>query len=166
MISEKMQAAMNKQINAELHSAYVYLSMSAYFEHMNLAGFANWMRVQAQEEVGHAMRFYTFIHERLGRVLLEPIPAVPTGWESPLAAFEDAFRHEQKISSMIHKLVDLAVEERDYPVNSFLQWFIDEQVEEESSADAIVQQLKLVGDSGQGLFMLDREMAGRQPGEE
>jgi ferritin len=166
MLSEKMQAAMNKQINAELHSAYIYLSMTAYFQAQNLPGFANWMRVQAEEEVGHAMRFFNFIHERLGRVLLEPIEAVPTEWASPLAVFEAAFHHEQKISGMIHELVNLAIDERDHPANSFLQWFVDEQVEEEASADAIVQQLKLIGGSGQALFLLDRELGQRQAGEE
>jgi ferritin len=166
MLSDKMQGAMNQQINAELHSAYVYLSMSAYFENQNLPGFANWMRVQAQEELDHAMRFYNFIHERLGRVLLQPIADVPTEWDSPLAVFEAAFKHEQKISGMIHDLVDLAIQEKDHPANSFLQWFVDEQVEEEASADAIVQQLKLIGSSGQALFLLDREMAQREAGEE
>lgn len=162
MLSDNMQAAMNKQINAELHSSYVYLSMAAYFESRNLRGFANWMRVQAQEEVGHAMRFFDFINERRGRVLLEPVGAVPTEWASPLAAFEDAFKHEQKISGMIHDLVNLAIAEKDHAASSFLQWFVDEQVEEEASADAIVQQLKLAGDSGVALLMLDREMAGRK----
>lgn len=162
MISEKMLAAMNAQINAELHSAYIYLSMSAYFEDANLPGFANWMRVQAGEEVEHAMKFFDFINERRGRVLLEPIKAVPTEWASPLAAFEEAFKHEQKVTGLIHKLVGLANTEKDYPSQSFLQWFVDEQVEEEASADAIVQRLKLVGDAGQGLFMLDRECGARQ----
>jgi ferritin len=166
MLNDKIQAAMNKQINAELHSAYVYLSMSAYFEDQNLPGFANWMRMQAQEELAHAMRFYSFIHERMGRVLLEPIAAVPTEWDSPLAAFEAAFAHEQKITGMIHDLMNLAQQEKDHAAVSFLQWFVDEQVEEESSADAIVQQLKLVGDSGAGLYMVDREMGQRQAGEE
>ncbi len=162
MLSEKMQAAMNKQINAELHSAYIYLSMSAYFEDKNLLGFAHWMRLQANEEVIHAMKFFDFINERRGRVLLEPIAAVPTEWASPLAVFEAALAHEQKVTGMINDLVDLAIQEKDHAANSFLQWFVDEQVEEEASADAIVQQLKMIGDAPQGLFLLDREMAGRQ----
>ncbi|MBN1681520.1 MAG: ferritin [Anaerolineae bacterium] len=162
MLSEKMQAAMNKQINAELHSAYIYLSMSAYFESQNLPGAASWMRVQAQEEVVHAMKFFDFIHERLGRVLLAPVDGVPTEWASPLAVFEDAFKHEQKISGMINDLVNLAVDERDHAANSFLMWFVDEQVEEEASADAVVQQLKLVGDSGHALYMFDHELGARQ----
>jgi ferritin len=166
MLSDKMQVAMNKQINAELHSAYIYLAMAAYFEAENLSGFGNWMRIQAQEELGHAMRFFDFINERLGRVILEPIEAVPAEWESPLAVFEAAYKHEQKISGLIHDLVNLALEEKDHSTNSFLQWFVDEQVEEEASADAVVQQLRLVGDSGYGLFVLDRELGQRQLGAE
>lgn len=163
MLSDKMQAAMNKQINAELHSAYIYLSMSAYFEDKNLPGFANWMRMQWGEELIHAQKFFDFINERRGRVLLEAIDAVPTEWDSALAVFENAFEHECKISAMINDLVDLALAEKDHAANSFLQWFVDEQVEEEASADAIVQQLKLIGDSGYGLYMLDQELAARQP---
>ncbi|MEW6577888.1 MAG: ferritin [Chloroflexota bacterium] len=162
MLSEKMQAALNKQINAELHSAYIYLSMAAYFEDKNLTGFAHWMRVQAKEELGHAMKFFDFIVERRGRVLLEPVAAVPIEWASPLAVFENALAHEQKVTGLIHGLVNLAIEERDHAANSFLQWFVDEQVEEEASADAIVQQLKLAGDSGVALLMLDRELGARQ----
>jgi ferritin len=161
MLSEKMQAALNNQINAELHSAYIYLSMAAYFADKNLNGFANWMRVQAQEELVHAMKFYDFVVERRGRVLLQAVEAVPTEWPTSLAVFEAAFKHEQKISGMIHEIANLAQDERDHPTSSFLKWFIDEQVEEESSADAVVQQLRLIGDSGAGLFMLDREMGTR-----
>jgi ferritin len=161
MLSEKMQAAINHQINAELHSAYIYLSMAAYFEDKNLKGFANWMRVQAEEEVGHAMRFYNFIIERRGRVLLEPVAAVPTDWASSMAAFENAFAHEQKISGLINTLMDLALKEKDHAAASFLKWFVDEQVEEEANADAVIQQLKLAGDAGAAIFILDREMATR-----
>ena len=166
MLSEKMQAAFNKQINAELHSAYVCLSMVAYFEDANLPGFASWMRIQSQEEVEHAMRFFDFVNERMGRVVLEPIAAVPTEWESPLAVFEDAFAHEQKISGMINDLMDLALAKKDHAARSFLNWFVDEQVEEEANADGVVQRLKMVGDSGHALYMLDREMANRPAEEE
>jgi ferritin len=166
MLSAKLQDAMNKQINAELFSAYIYLSMSAYFEDKTLRGFANWMRVQAQEEVGHAMRFYDFIVDRLGRVLLEPIAKVPTEWPSTLAAFESAFKHEQKVTGMINDLMALAIAEGDHAAASFLKWFVDEQVEEESQADEIVQQLKLAGDNGAALLILDREMASRKAEEE
>jgi len=161
MIGEKIQEAFNRQINAELYSSYMYLSMSAYFESMNLKGLANWMRVQAQEELVHAMKFYDFILERGGKVHLLPVEEPPTTWNSPLHAFEDSYLHEQKVTGMINNLVDLAIAERDHASNSFLQWFIDEQVEEESSADNVVQQLKLAGDQGSGLFMIDRELATR-----
>ncbi|MCZ7540106.1 MAG: ferritin [Anaerolineae bacterium] len=164
MLSEKMQAAMNKQINAELHSAYIYLAMAAYFEHENLPGFAHWMRLQANEELGHALKFFDFIVERRGRVVLEPVGAVPSEWASPLSVFENALAHEQKVTGLIHGLVNLAVEERDHASDSFLQWFVDEQVEEEASADAVVQQLKLAGDSGVALLILDRELGARQAG--
>lgn len=162
MLSEKMQAALNKQINAELHSAYLYLAMAAYFEHRNLPGFAHWMRLQANEELGHALKFFDFIVERRGRVMLEPVGAVPAEWASSLAVFENALAHERKVTGLIHGLVNLAVEERDHASDSFLQWFVDEQVEEEASADAVVEQLKLAGDSGVALLILDRELGARQ----
>lgn len=161
MINEKIQEAFNEQVNAELYSAYLYLSMSAHFQSMNLPGFANWMRCQAQEELVHAMKFYTFIHDRGGKVALSVIEGPPTEWESPLDAFEDAYRHEQKVTGMINNLVDIALQERDHAANAFLQWFVTEQVEEEASADAVVQQLKIAGDQGSGLFMIDRELATR-----
>ncbi|MBI5569517.1 MAG: ferritin [Desulfomonile tiedjei] len=160
MMNEKIQEAFNKQLNAETYSAYLYLSMSAYFEATSLRGFANWMRVQAQEELLHAMKFYTFLNERGGRVVLTAIESPPTEWQSPLDAFKNAYAHEQKVTAMINGLVDLAIEERDHAANAFLQWFVTEQVEEESSADAVIQQLKLAGEGG-GLFMIDRELAAR-----
>ncbi len=162
MLSEKMQAELNKQINAELYSAYLYLAMSAYFESEDLPGMAQWMRLQYEEEVVHALKFYDYIHERRGRVLLAPIEAVQTEWESPLAVFEAALAHEQHVTALIHALVKLATEEGDYATQSFLQWFVDEQVEEEASADAVVQQLRRVGDSASLLFLLDRELGQRQ----
>jgi len=161
MVDEKMQEALNKQLNAELYSSYLYLSMSAYFQSVNLGGFANWMRVQAQEELMHAMKFYDYVNERGGRVTLHAVEAPPFEWGSPLAAFEDVYRHEQRVTGMINKLVDLAVEARDHATNNFLQWFVSEQVEEEASADEVVQKLKLVGDDASGLFMIDRELAQR-----
>lgn len=161
MLSEKTQEELNKQLNAELYSSYLYLSMSAYFHSVNLRGFANWMRVQAQEELLHVAKFYDFVNERDGRVILRPVEGPPSEWASPLAAFEDAYRHEQKVSGLINKLVDLSIEEKDHATNNFLQWFVAEQVEEEASANDIVQQLKLLGDDRNGLFMLDRELAQR-----
>jgi len=161
MINKKMETAINKQINAELYSSYLYLAMSAYFEDANLPGFANWMRVQAQEEVSHAMKFFAHVTERGGRVKLTAIDAPATEWKSPLAAFKDAFDHEVKVTGMINDLVDLAIKEKDHAANVMLQWFVTEQVEEEMSANDIVQKLKLAGDNPNALLMLDREMTGR-----
>jgi len=161
MIDQRMQEALNKQINAEIYSAYLYLSMSAHFQSVNLAGFANWMRVQWQEELAHALKFYDYVNERGGRVVLQPVEAPPSAWDSPLALFEHVHQHEQKVTGMINKLVDLAVEIRDHATNNVLQWFVAEQVEEEASADEVVQKLKLVGDDPGALFMIDRELAQR-----
>jgi ferritin len=162
MLSKKIENAINKQINAELWSAYLYLSMSAYFESINLGGFANWMRVQAQEEVGHAMRFYNHVVERRGRVTVSAITAPSINWKSSLNAFEDAFKHEQKVTSMIDNLVTMAAAEKDYATANMLQWFIDEQVEEELSTDTIVQKLKMIGANTGGLYILDRELSQRK----
>jgi len=161
MINEKMEKAINKQINAELYSAYLYLSMSAYFESINLSGFANWMKIQAQEEVSHAMKFYAYLFERGGRVTMTSIDAPKTAWSSPLSAFEDVYQHEQKVTGLIHNLMNLALAEKDHASVSMLRWFVDEQVEEESSADAIVEKLKLVGEKGRGIFMLDQQLGQR-----
>ncbi len=162
MLSEKMLKALNQQINAELYSSYLYLSMSAYFQSTNLGGFAKWMRVQTQEELTHAMKIYDYVNERGNRVVLKQVEEPPSEWSSPLAAFEDTYRHEQKVTGMINKLVNLAVEEGDHASSIFLQWFVSEQVEEEASADEIVQKLKLVGDDGGAIFMIDRELAQRR----
>jgi ferritin len=135
--------------------------MSAYFQSINLPGFANWMRVQAQEELVHAMKFYDFINERGGRVTLQKIDSPPTKWASPLDVFENTYKHEQKVTGLINDLVNLAVGEKDHATNIFLQWFVTEQVEEEASADEVVQKLKLVGKDSGGLFMLDGEMGQR-----
>ena len=161
MISEKIQQAFNDQINAETHSAYLYWSMVAYFESINLTGFASWMRCQAQEEMVHATKFFDFINERGGRVRLTAIEAPATEWDSPLAAFEAAYTHEQYITGRINDLVKLAREENDHAAEIFLQWFVTEQVEEEASADEVVQQLKLMAGAPGGLFMLDRELGPR-----
>jgi ferritin len=161
MIKDKIQDALNKQLNAELYSSYLYLSMAAYFESINLKGFANWMRVQAQEELMHAMKFYDFINERGGRVTLTPIDGPPTQWDSPLAVFEHVYQHEQKVTGLINNLVNLTISEADHATNNFLQWFVAEQVEEESSADEVVQKLKIAGDRGGGLFMLNQELGQR-----
>ena len=162
MLSKKIENAINKQINAELWSAYLYLSMSAHFESINLGGFANWMRVQAQEELGHAMKFYHHVIERRGRVTVTAIAAPSISWKSPLNAFEDAFKHEQKVTGMINDLANMAAGEKDHATANMLQWFIDEQVEEELSTDAIVQKLKMIGTNTGGLYMLDHELAQRK----
>lgn len=159
-----MQEALNKHINAEVYSAYLYLSMSAHFQAANLPGFAHWMRVQAREELSHAMKFYDHVLERGGTVTLQPVEAPASRWDSALAAFEDAYRHEQKVTGLINQLVDDAVQTRDHATNAFLQWFVSEQVEEEAAAEAIVQRLKLVGDSPGGLFMIDHELGERASG--
>ena len=161
MISKKMEEALNEQVNAELYSAYLYLSMESYFKSLNLGGFANWMRVQTQEEVAHAMKIYDFVNERGGRVILEAIKGPPARWDSPLAVFEAVYAHEQKVTELINDLMNLAIKEKDHATNSFLQWFVTEQVEEESSADEIVQQLKMMEKAPGGMFMLDRELGQR-----
>jgi ferritin len=160
VISEKMEKAINRQLNRELYSAYLYLSMAAYFDSINLKGFANWMRIQAQEEVTHAMKFYNYLFERGGRAIMQEIEAPPSKWKSPLAVFEHTYEHEQKVTGLINDLVNMSVSEKDHATYNFLQWFVAEQVEEESSAGEVVQKLKLVGDGG-GLFMLDRELGQR-----
>ena len=157
----RVEEAFNSQLNAELYSAYLYLSMAAYFESINLSGFANWMRVQEQEERVHALAFYDYIISRGGRVKLQPIQGPPTDWPSPLATFEAVYAHEQKVTGLINDLVNLAIEEHDHAAHIFLQWFVNEQVEEEESANAVVQKLKLVGEGGNGLFLIDRELAQR-----
>lgn len=164
MLSKKMEKAINDQINAELYSSYLYLSMSAFFEEQNLPGSAAWMRAQAQEELVHAMKFFSWINERRGRVTLAAIEKPGFEWGSPLEAFEASFKHEQYISSRINDLVALAIEEKDFATRNMLNWFVDEQVEEESSVDAVLQQLRMVSDSKHGLYMLDRELGGRQAG--
>lgn len=161
MIKGKMESALNKQLNAEFYSSYLYMSMSAYFESINIKGFANWMRIQTQEELVHAMKFYDYINERGGRVTLTAVEAPPIEWDSPLAAFEHVYKHEQKVTGLINELVNLSISEKDHASNNFLQWFVAEQVEEESSADAIVQKLKLIGEEHGGLFMLDQELGQR-----
>jgi ferritin len=161
MLNEKIEKAFNKQINAELYSGYLYLSMSACFESLGLKGFANWMRVQAQEEQAHAMKFFAFVNDRGGQVLLDAIEKPPAEWTSPLAAFEAVYEHECKVSGLINDLVNLATGERDHASQAFLQWFVTEQVEEEASAAEIVDQLKMIGESGGALLMMDHKLGER-----
>jgi len=161
MLSKSMQDAINEQIKNELYSAYLYLSMAAYSEANNLPGFAHWMRAQSQEEVEHAMKFFEFVNERGGRVVLHAIDQPPADFESPVKMFEETLGHERKVTAMIHSLYELALEEKDYPAQILLHWFIEEQVEEEASAAYILDTLKAIGVKGQALVMLDRELARR-----
>jgi len=161
MISEKIVKALNDQINAELSSAYIYSAMQAYFRSINLDGFANWMYVQTKEEKTHADKFYNFIHERNGRIELEAIPKPQKEWKSVLDAFEVTYKHEQYITGRIDKLMELAKAEKDYATESFLKWFIDEQVEEEANALKIVETLKMIKESAGSLIMLDHQLAKR-----
>jgi ferritin len=157
-----MQNAINEQIRDELYSAYLYLSMAAYFEAQSLPGFASWMRTQSEEEVEHAMKFFDFVNERGGRVKLQAIEQPTVDFESPLAVFEATYEHEQKVTALIHGLYELALEENDYAAQVMLHWFIEEQVEEEASVSQIVDTLERVGDKDQALIMLDRELGQRR----
>ncbi|MBN1488951.1 MAG: ferritin [Phycisphaerae bacterium] len=161
MVSKKIEEALNQQLNAELYSSYLYLSMAAQFEADNLSGMAHWMAAQAKEEWEHGMKFYSFLHDRGGRVVLKQIDTPPVEWSRPLAAFEEAYKHEQLVTSKINALMDLAIKESDYATKEFLGWFVSEQVEEEANVSKIVERLKLLGDSKNGLFMMDHELAKR-----
>ena len=165
-MNKRVEEAFNEQINEELFSSYVYLAMAAHFETRNLEGFTSWMKLQAQEELQHAMRLFDHINRRGGRVVLQAIGEPPLDFESPVEVFEKALAHEEHISACIHRLYGIAVEEKDYPAQMELQWFIDEQVEEEENAGRVVDLLKMAGDSQSALLMLDREMAQRTPDEE
>ena len=162
MISKSIQDAINEQIKNELFSSYLYLSMAAHFESTNLPGFAHWMKIQATEEVKHAMKFFEYVFERGGKVTLKPIDQPQSDFKSPLEIFKMAHKHELKVTAMIHKLYELALKENDYPSQVMLQWFIKEQVEEEKSAEGIVEQLKMAGESSAALLMADRQFAMRK----
>ncbi len=161
MLSKKIETAINEQINAEFYSAYLYLSMSSYFEDINLTGFANWMRIQYMEENAHALKLFDYVHERGGKVELKNIEHTPKTWKTPVEIFELTLEHERKVTSLIHDLVNLAIEEKDHATNNMLQWFVSEQVEEEATADEILNRLKMFEGKGPGLFMMDRELATR-----
>lgn len=161
MLSAKMEAAINDQINAEFYSSYLYLAMSSYFESINLRGLASWMKMQTQEEIFHGMKMYAFVHGRGGRVVLSAIEQPPKEWLSPLAAFEHAYQHEQKVTALINGLVNLALDERDHATHIFLQWFVSEQVEEEATASGIVHKLRMIGSDASALFVMDQELGQR-----
>jgi len=161
MLSKAMQDALNEQINAELYSAYMYLAMAAHFESVNLPGFANWMRMQNLEETMHATKFFDYVHERGGRVELKAIEQPPIEFESALDVFAKTLAHEQHVTSLINKLYALAQKENDYAAQVMLHWFIEEQVEEEDAAGAILERLKMIGDAPHALVMMDKELGAR-----
>jgi ferritin len=162
MISDKMSALLNEQMNREFFNSHLYLSMATYCYSVNLDGCAHWMEQQAIEETDHAMRIYKHLQERGARILLTAVPAPPTEWDSPLAAFEDGYKHECKVSKEFDELIAEAQAEKDNATLSFLQWFVDEQVEEESSLDGAVQKLKMAGKSAGAMLMLDRKFGERE----
>ena len=161
MLSAKMQEALNSQINAEYFSSYLYLSMAAYCEKIDLKGFGHWFRIQSQEEMIHVMKFFEYVLDRDGEVSLAAIEGPATKWDSALAVFEAALAHEQYITGRIGKLVDLASAESDHVTHTLLQWFLNEQIEEEAAATMVMKQLKLAGDAPAALFMIDRELGQR-----
>lgn len=161
MISKKMQDAINEQINKELYSEYLYLSMAAYFNSEGLSGFENFFLIQVEEERFHAMKFYNFVNERGGRIYLKKIDQPETEFDSPVAVFEKAYKHEKYVSDLINKLMDLAIQENDHATKSFLNWYVDEQVEEENSMETILTKLKMIEGKGNGMLMLDKELAAR-----
>jgi len=161
MLKKRLEKVINDQVNFEIYSSYLYLSMSSWFTSKNLVGFATWMRVQAQEELIHAMKFFNYVNERGGRAILTQIKGPETEWKSPLAVFEDAYKHEIMVSAKICNIADIALEEKEHMTHNMIQWFVNEQVEEEASAKGVVDKLKLVKDNPGGLFMLDNELGQR-----
>jgi ferritin len=163
-LSRTIQDALNEHMNQEFYASYLYLSMSAYCEEMNLPGFAYWMRTQSQEEYSHAMKMFDFIVEQKGRVILHPIDQPTIEFHSPLDLMQQTLEHERHVTRLINQLYELAVREKDYPTQVHLQWFVTEQVEEEKVASNIVEQLKMIGGRGDALLLLDRELAKRGSG--
>ncbi len=162
MPSKKIESALNQQIQSEFSSAYLYLSMSAYCQEIHLDGFAHWLQVQSKEEMGHAMRIYSYLNNRGGRVVLQAIDRPPESFKSPRRMFEQILKSEQEITQAVHKLYKLAQDEKDYATEVELQWFINEQVEEEKTAGDILQKLTVVGDQPATLLMMDHHLASRQ----
>jgi ferritin len=161
MLKPETEKAFCAQLGAELYSSYLYLSMSAWFAAQDLPGFANWLLVQAKEELAHAMLFFDHIQQRGGKVTLGPVEAPPATWYSPKAVFEQVLAHEQKVTSLINKLMDSAVQEKDHASRGFLQWFVDEQVEEEDSVRAVLAKFKFADAAPGGIYILDQEMGQR-----
>jgi ferritin len=166
MINQKIETALNAQMSKEFYSSYLYLSMAAHFESINLRGLGHWMRIQSQEEYGHAMKFFDHLIERGGKVTLPNIDSPPSKWESAEKVFREAYEHEKKVTKSIHSLVELAKAEKDHPAELFLQWFVKEQVEEEANANEITQKLRMIGGNGAALLILDNELGKRSPSKE
>lgn len=162
MLNDAIQKALNEQIKDEFYASHLYLAMAAYFQANNLPGFAHWMEVQSAEERGHALRIYRYINDRGGRVVLKEIGEPPAEFDSPLDVFEKALKHEQKVTAAINGIYAMAVKEGDYATQVMLNWFVEEQVEEEKSATEVVEMLKRAGDKGHVLLMLDRQLAQRK----
>ncbi|MDD1673945.1 MAG: ferritin [Methanomicrobiales archaeon] len=161
-MKESLQEALNKQMNREFYSSYLYLAMSGYFKSLALLGFAKWMRIQAKEEWGHGMKFFEYLGERGAAVKLFAIDTPPAKWSSPLKVFEESYKHEQKVTGWIYELVNLAIKEQDHATNNMLQWFVKEQVEEEAHASMIVEQMKMAGSEGPSLLMIDHALGKRE----
>ena len=161
MLNKRLEIELNKQVNAELYSAYLYLSMSSYLASMNLNGFSNWMKIQFEEEQAHGMKIFQYILDRGGSVILDKIEAPKTSWNGIIDIFEEVLAHEQKITALINDLINVAYEEKDHATVAELQWFVTEQVEEEAGVSDIIDQLNMIEGKGAGLFMLDREMKTR-----
>ena len=161
MLNPKVEEAINEQINAELYSAFLYLSMSAYFQRQNLPGFAKWTYVQYLEETTHALKFFNYINERGGSVKLAAIKEPPTEWKNPVDVYDAIYKHEQLVTSLIYRIVDIAIQERDHASNNMLQWYVAEQVEEEANASLILEQLKRIGNAQESLYVLDKELGMR-----
>jgi ferritin len=164
MMSKTMQDALNQQMKQEFYSVYLYLSMSAYCDAANLPGLSHWMRAQAQEEAKHAIKIFDHLLDRGGRVELQQIDRPPAQFSSPREVFEQAHRHEQQVTASIDKVYGLAMDERDFASRVFLDWFVQEQVEEERTSGLLAEQLRMVGEDRPGLLMLDRELGQRRGG--
>jgi len=162
LLTETVEKALNEQINKELFSAYLYLSMAADFESKNLAGFAKWMKAQSAEELNHAMKLFNYVLERGGHVELMAIEKPQQTWESPLKAFQDAYDHERFITQSIYSLLEIAQSAKDYGTMEFLQWYVKEQVEEEAQAEHVMKKLEMINDAPAGLLMLDHELGQRE----
>jgi ferritin len=160
-IDKKVEEVLNKQVNAEFWSAYLYLSMAAWCESKGFKGFANWMLVQYKEETSHALKIMNFVLTRSGEIKLQPIKAVETSWNSLLSIFEEAYKHECEVTSMIDNCYEVAIAEKDYATSTMLQWFINEQTEEESNAHEITEKLRLIGEKSGGIFYLDKKLGSR-----